>query len=426
MFRIVIFWFRSAVFLSLLHVLSINSAVAQASDNRFNEYYEQIYQVRVTSVQAGSKSSIGSGFQISADGLIATNYHVVSDYVYAPDKHQIEFRSHSGEIGDLELLDFDVINDLALLRIGKPAQQSFKIAAAPLTDAPDTGAKGRMVYALGNPRDFGVTLVQGFNNGLVEHSFNDQLLFSGSLNPGMSGGPTLNDNAEVIGVNVATAGSQLSFLIPVDKLRRLLEAQRELPTAAYFGEIADQIKTWQSRRLQTLLDSEWASETFAQRELFGEIRRDFQCWGETNSDDANRTVEWTSKSCYAANEVFLSSRLNIGQLHFSFTSQQSLELNSFQFTQTLSPDMGADNQSDYENSTHYQCETGFLDSASEGEYHRINTCIRAHKKLPGLYDSLLSVEVVAGLTSFLAHLSISGAEPHLINGLNAKFTEQVL
>ena len=107
--------------------LWLNNLAAETTANRFSEYYDQIYQVRVFSPEAGSKSSIGSGFQVSADGLIATNYHVVSDFVQAPDKHQVEYRSHTGQIGSLELLDFDVVNDLALLRILQPAPRFFHL-----------------------------------------------------------------------------------------------------------------------------------------------------------------------------------------------------------------------------------------------------------------------------------------------------------
>jgi len=173
----------------------------------------------VISPQAGSKSSIGSGFQVSRDGLIVTNYHVVSSFVQSPDTHEIEYQSHNGQKGSLKLLDFDVINDLALLRHSNPGDRVLGFAEQPLE-------KGETVYALGNPRDYGTSLVKGPNNGMVEHSYDEQILFSGSLNPGMSGGPALNERGEVVGVNVATAGSQLSFLVPSEKAKLMMRACR--------------------------------------------------------------------------------------------------------------------------------------------------------------------------------------------------------
>lgn len=425
MFRLTI----CGTFLCLLSLASLPTN-AQESTPDFSAVYEQIYQVRVSSSRAGSKSSIGSGFQVSADGLIATNYHVVSDFIQSPEQNRVEYRSYTGDIGELEVLDFDVVNDLALLRVQNPAEEYFELAPEPI-DTSDSG-KGGLVFAIGNPRDFGVTLVQGFNNGLVAHSYNDQLLFSGSLNPGMSGGPALNRQGQVFGVNVATAGSQLSFLIPVNKLAQLIAAERSLLPDQYQNEIARQIKQWQRPRLQSLIDMEWPVETFAGRPLFGEIRNDIQCWGDSNESNPNRNLDWVTKSCQAANEIYLSSRLSIGQFLFSFTEQKPINLSAFQFIRNLSPAMSADNRSNFENSTNFKCAVDFIDpdesdpDSDSDQYYRISTCVRAHKKLQGLFDGLLAVEKIGSKSAYLAHLSVSGAEQDQLQALNAKFTERVL
>ena len=98
----------------------------------FSNDYERIYQIRVVSPEAGSKSSIGSGFQVSADGLLMTNYHVVSGYVNSPENFEIKYVAQSGEKGVLELIDFDVISDLALLRHPKPSTDYFSISSVDL------------------------------------------------------------------------------------------------------------------------------------------------------------------------------------------------------------------------------------------------------------------------------------------------------
>ena len=66
-------------YLILVFMLVLTSWVpVSRADEDFAEYYSQVYQIRVISPQAGSKSSIGSGFQVSQDGLIITNFHVVA------------------------------------------------------------------------------------------------------------------------------------------------------------------------------------------------------------------------------------------------------------------------------------------------------------------------------------------------------------
>ena len=163
-------------------------AVSAAEQVDMAGYYDLIYQIRVVARNAGSKSSIGSGFQVSEDGLIVTNYHVVSMAVDSPVTHRIEYLDQAGNSGELSLLDFDVVNDLAVLRHPAPPARHFEISdltsAEPLLPlAAGSLAKGEMIYALGNPHDLGITLKLGAYNGIVEHSYNSQILFSGSLNP---------------------------------------------------------------------------------------------------------------------------------------------------------------------------------------------------------------------------------------------------
>lgn len=386
----------------------------------FEAFYDQVYQIRVISPQAGSKSSIGSGFQVSLDGLIMTNYHVVSSYVQSPDTHEIEYQSHSGQKGSLKLLDFDVINDLALLRHSNPGGRILSFAEQPLK-------KGQTVYALGNPRDYGTSLVKGPNNGMVEHSYDDQILFSGSLNPGMSGGPALNEEGQVVGVNVATAGSQLSFLVPAEKAKLLINAEREVVKVDYMREIARQIKLWQRPRIQELIDQEWVPESFAGLALFGEIRRDFQCWGYTNDNNKVRHVRSASKSCRAGNSLYLDGNLQAGELYFSFEHAKSLNLSPTQFANGIKPWMSANNASNYDHSTNYQCHADFVDTNSAiAGFVRVTTCIRAFKKLVGLYDSLLLVESVQDQEKLVSHLSVSALEKDQIQALNRKFLEESL
>jgi hypothetical protein len=393
---------------------------AAASNRSFEDYYHQVYQIRVVSPEAGSKSSIGSGFQVTSDGLIVTNYHVVSSFVQSPESHRIEYQSHTGQKGGLELLDFDVIHDLAVLRHSSPSPRFLSFSPTKLS-------KGETVYALGNPRDFGTSLVKGPNNGMVEHSYNDQILFSGSLNPGMSGGPAVNGLGQVVGVNVATAGSQLSFLVPADKAISLVDAARVVAQIDYQDEIARQIKQWQRPRIQELIDNDWEVEKFAGLDLFGEIRKDFQCWGQTNEDNKKRNIASVSKTCRAGNSLYLDRTLSAGELYFSFDHASAVTLSALQFSSSIRPWMGANNTSNYDQSSNYQCHVDFLQGNQNAQqFTRATTCIRAFKKLTGLYDSLLMVELVEGLQRTVTHLSISAIERDQIASLNRKFMEKSL
>jgi len=405
----------------LVSLLCANPVVAKKNDVEFSAVYERIFQIRVVSLQAGGKSSIGSGFQVTADGRIATNYHVVSEFVMSPELYEIQYATHDGQTGTLELLDFDIISDLAVLQHPKAGTDFFNFSNA-------TPFKGETAYALGNPGDWGIVLVPGPTNGLVEHSYEDQVLFSGSLNPGMSGGPSLNKHGEVIGVNVATAGNQLSFLVPVAKLERLLKRRTILTTEHYKAEIARQIRLWQQPRIQELIDAEWPPEEFHNRAVFGEIRKDFQCWGDTNESNNERDGEFAYKSCSAGDRIYISSEVNAGQIEFSFSRAKSIKLNPTQFARQQTVSMGADNDTNFENSTNFVCQTDFVKATSKAltGYNRVVTCVRAYKKYLGLFDSQLMVFSHTGDEVHRSYLSLSAVSEAQIQAFNRRFIEQAL
>ena len=215
------------IFLLLLAFLSTPSLSWASATSLFSELKQTVFQIRVIDIASGDKFTIGSGFQISEQGHIATNFHVVSPYVHDPDKYRLEFvrttqskHATSEEIiQPAQLLTFDVIHDLALLTINNTDNSQHDFLA--LSDQPLN--KGDRIYSMGNPHDLGMTIIEGNYNGLLQASRYQKILFSGSLNPGMSGGPAINTQGKVIGINVSTQGSEISYLVPVSYLQALIK-----------------------------------------------------------------------------------------------------------------------------------------------------------------------------------------------------------
>jgi len=416
------FGVRAVLFVCTAFFISCNAFSQEQSEKDFEQYYDQIYQIKVVAKKAGGKSSIGSGFQVSESGLIITNYHVISSYVQFPDKNQITYESHTGEVGTLELIEFDVINDIALLQHPKPSKRFLSLSTDPLN-------KGDPVFSLGNPGDFGIKLVKGPNNGMADHRYDELILFSASINGGMSGGPALNQFGDVVGVNVSSAGGQLSFLVPVNKVFALIEQVEVTEQADFQSEIARQIKVWQRKRIGELIESDWAVEPFVDKQLFGQIRSDFQCWGGTNEDDNERRKNKITKRCSTGNVVYLDNELDTGNIVIWFKALESIDLNTMQFSQALDLGMYGSNQSNFENSTNYKCHTDFVDRDSgqkDDEFSVVSSCIRRLKKLDGLYDSLMRIDTVKNQTTFTALISMYAVEKDQIQSLNRKFIGEVL
>ena len=88
----------------------------EKAEEIFAQLTPSLYQIKLIDKASGEKSSIGSGFQISPGGIIATNYHVISSYARHPEKYRIEYLDHQGNTAPVTLVSVDVINDLALVK----------------------------------------------------------------------------------------------------------------------------------------------------------------------------------------------------------------------------------------------------------------------------------------------------------------------
>ena len=97
----------------------------------------------------------------------------------------------------------------------------------------------------------------------MEDSLYKKILFSGSINPGMSGGPALNKAGEVIGINVSTAGNEVSFLVPVEHLAQLRARVPAAPDplgmsgTRWKKRIGEQLTENQDQYVKRLLDPAW-------------------------------------------------------------------------------------------------------------------------------------------------------------------------
>ncbi len=164
----------------------------------------------------------GSGFILSSDGRILTNYHVIANSqqveVILSDKHKYPAR----------IILQDRAHDVALLQI-----QAKNLA--PVVLAESRGLQvGQNVYAIGNPFGLNGTMTTGIissirsvrepEGALIENAIQTDA----AINPGNSGGPLLNSRGEVIGMTtlIATGGAEqnsgVGFAIPVDTLKSLL------------------------------------------------------------------------------------------------------------------------------------------------------------------------------------------------------------
>jgi serine protease Do len=388
----------------------------------FGQTATSVYQILIIEAESGNKSAIGSGFQIAGTDLIATNFHVISGALHKPDNYHIEYLDSAGKRDTVQLVEFDVIHDLALLRRTAAPDAGIRIA-------PQEVVKGESVYALGNPFDLGQTIVPGTFNGLLERSFYQKLLFSGSLNPGMSGGPSLNESGELIGINVATSGNQISFLVPAKYLNALLEkaAARTRPLVAedYQSEVAAQLYADQEYKFALLLNIDWPTQQLGEMKVAGEVSAYFKCWGNTNHDQ-KLLFRLTESACTSEDTIFLSDTLQTGAIDYQYGWATSDELGSLRFHRLLTDSyarMLTRNQAGEDDVTNYQCHTGFVAATDDpDQVFRTVQCVRQYKKYPQLFDVLfLSVQLGADQQSLSSHFALSGVSRENAESFTRKF-----
>lgn len=406
--------------------LASTSARTQPDDNAqalFASTRESIFQVRVIDNAANNKSSTGSGFLVDESGLVATNYHVIASVVDTPGKYRIEVLTHDeDDVRVAELVNVDVVNDLAILRVDPPS-------ASPLGFSSATSLKGDTVYSIGYPYDLGITVVPGTYNGLAPHSANQRVHFTGSLNPGMSGGPAFNGDGEVIGVNVSTAGNQLSFLIPAAHLVRLIARSDFDGEPDFDAIIAGQLEANSERMITELLNGDWSTVPLGGAHALDEVTGFLRCWGqskdESNPDD--KTPFWTSRNCQTDHNIFINRGFTTGKIELQFYWVETHELNAIQFYnyyERIFSRYRPGNVGSKQDLGNWACDVDFVETEiRDAGLTKAVFCARAYKKLEGIYDVLfLQGSVSNAQTAHMIHFTIAGTTRDLAR----KFTERFM
>lgn len=182
----------------------------------------------------------GSGFLVSADGLIVTNKHVVSD-----SGAEYTVMTNDGKKYSAKVLARDPNRDIALIKIDAENMPFLELGDS------DEIKVGQTVIAIGNSLgEFSNTVSKGIVSGLRrsliagsntgdEERLSNIIQTDAAINPGNSGGPLLNISGRVIGVNVAMAqgAENIGFALPANQIKRVIDQVRSTGkiTTAFLG-----------------------------------------------------------------------------------------------------------------------------------------------------------------------------------------------
>ena len=370
----------------------------------YDSYKSRLLQIQIIDTESNAKSTIGSGFYVNDNGLIVTNYHVISRLIHHPGQYRVQFVDNEGhDPQPAKLLKIDVVHDLALLQSKRTKTDFLKIRKNPVR-------KGTRLYSLGNPHDLGMTIVEGTFNGFIDDSLHERIHLTGSVNPGMSGGPTINGQGEVVGVNVATAGNQIGFLVPASYVAVLIEKPPAKPPESdkLLAILTEQLQGNQNDVTDKLTRKKVPSKTLGTYQVPGSMVEGLNCWGDSSNEEDLLYTE-TSYSCTSKHDIYVSENFTTGKLSYHHRYLNSTKINSFHFYSILQDYFSRPNYSSEGNKetvTSFQCKTSFVDNKI---LLKVALCMRGYRKIKGLYDLVLNIVTVEESQSGLqSNLSLRG------------------
>ncbi len=420
-------------------ITSIARPPSPSARELFANARDSIVQVRVLLSSANEQATLGSGFVArdlgAAGALVVTNFHVIADLAIDTDKYRIELRGTNQRLVSASLVAVDVIHDLAVLRT-EPAADATPAPWQVLPLNAEAMVQGTPVYALGNPLELGFLISEGLYNGSVENRLYEQMLFSGSLNSGMSGGPAINQAGEVVGVNVATRrdGEQLSFLVPVRYAKALLETPDNTSAPGeWHPEIGRQLLAHQAHIFSKFQAGQagqsgpavagMSTQRLGGRTvptLDGSLTR---CWAQGRTGE-KLLYRSDALNCSLSEDVFAGSGVYAGSLRINHRLVQNDQLATPQFIA-----LGADSQiarggTGGRNRAKGQCHDDYVQGRDH--VYRVAVCVRAYRKFQGLFDYTLSATQVDSTRERLnSSLSMKGLSFENAQALSRLFLERL-
>lgn len=173
------------------------------------------------------EQDIGSGFVISAEGLVVTNKHVVAD-----SEAQYKVITNDEKTFEVEKIYRDPANDIAILKINASSLRPVELGDSSRLKV------GQMAIAIGTALgEFRHTVTTGVVSGLgrgisaggplegAVERLDNVIQTDAAINPGNSGGPLLNSAGQVIGINTAISleGQNIGFAIPINVVKEAID-----------------------------------------------------------------------------------------------------------------------------------------------------------------------------------------------------------
>jgi serine protease Do len=318
------------IFISLASLVTFGKSVDNPELYSHTKPY--VFQVKTSQNANSSKASYGTGFVVHNDGLLITNYHVISTIVQDKLNRYKIYVVDKENSYQAEIIDFSVINDLALIKINRKFNDSMKLSF----DSPQRGEK---IFSIGLPKDLNMSIVEGTFNGEIKRGIYERLLMSTPVNSGMSGGPSINKKGTVVGINVSILrdSENISFSVPSKKALELLNKHnttgKVLKRSEYDLHIEKQLKSIEHSLLKSMRTNLSKSKIVGGFQIAAPSK-DLKCW-TANDKSRKNTFKYYKQSCRLKSSAYIKRRLYSGTYNLSYTTLHNIKRNKLQFSSAM-------------------------------------------------------------------------------------------
>jgi serine protease Do len=431
----------SAIFASFLVSAGADQQLTQTPAQRppptvtaksiYDSVSELVFPV-ITAVDATApKASYGSGFVVTHSGILITNYHVVAEVVNRPKTYHL-FVMLKNKPTEARILAVDVVHDLAAIKIDETFPNTIQISQSPL-------ATGQKLFSVGQAEDLNMSIIEGNFSGLQQLGPYENIVLSSPINHGMSGGPTLNENGQVSGVNVAilNGAQNISFAVPSRFIIDMCKSAGRKPASE---KNWDKEITANLAAAETSLTENWLKSGVGKSEFPGwktlAPPPGIKCWRESENKGAmlppKTVLEY--QICRSNFESRPSADVRTSRYELNYLSVSKLDSGSSTFYGTLdtlypatSPQIIADfaRRAPASVKTSNDCSQRIVVN-SKNVSMKVNYCTSAYVKYAGLVDTVVKFATLnSGPDALIVVLRLDGFTPDHVKEIVDTFLESV-
>jgi serine protease Do len=428
---------KNLIFLITLFclTLNLNTKCLYASNIRnkqvnkviFDKISPYVYEIKTALNEQSAKHSYGSSFVVDKDGLLITNYHVVNQALHESKKYKT-FIKINKKIVQAKVVGFDVIHDLALVKVNHKFKDQVKIISNT-----QKIKQGNKLYSLGIPKDLKLTINEGIMNGYIKIGPYEDILMSSPINSGMSGGPTVNSKGKLIGINVSIlmGSDNISFSVPAFFAKKLIERyKKSIKNKKNLNKIHN--KYYDKKNLHQEIERQvLISEKILMKDLLNNPKNEtinltgftvrktpkyLKCWFN-NKDHSKKVYERKSTVCILSKGTYLKENKYFATYEIKLDVLKSKKLNNVLFYDYVNKIFGlrggynpiiTKKRTDKEFSTRSDCQNDIILNKNNIPF-KMSYCLTGYLDYPNLYDiKIKSVSLLKEKKSIILNAAFYG------------------